>query len=401
MFPAEAIPLLNDALTPPIVLGTADLTHFAYQGNDLAAMMARIDTTSSNASLYDYAIALQLGFRRADGVDLMERALSETPVVRIGHNDGVRLLALAIPGDLMANTPLDFLTNFLGVRLDILHVIPGQPLPAEIPDHDVAFIAATETDPITLSRLSSLYARWPRPILNDPRQLPLLQRDTLSRCLAQVPGICSPTAVAVARRELEAHIDQNEPSRSGAPAYPCLIRPHGSHAGSGLARLRDHAGLRDYLRRSFDQHFFITAFQDYADPDKLYRKRRIVFIDREPFLCHMGVSDHWMVHYLSAGMTESAARRTEEQVAMQTFDTGFARRHASAFAALHDRLQLDYYSIDCAETRDGRLLVFEADTAAIIHLMDPPDLFPYKQPQMRRIFAAFEAMLRQRAVCHR
>jgi hypothetical protein len=38
-------------------------------------------------------------------------------------------------------------------------------------------------------------------------------------------------------------------------------------------------------------------------------------------------------------------------------------------------------------------LVFEADTAAIIHMMDPPDLFPYKQPQMRKVVAAFEDML--------
>jgi hypothetical protein len=27
--------------------------------------------------------------------------------------------------------------------------------------------------------------------------------------------------------------------------------------------------------------------------------------------------------------------------------------------------------------------------------MDPPDLFPYKPPQMRKVFAAFEGMLRQ------
>ena len=33
------------------------------------------------------------------------------------------------------------------------------------------------------------------------------------------------------------------------------------------------------------------------------------------------------------------------------------------------------------------------DTAAIIHLMDPPDLFPYKQPQMRKVFDAFRRML--------
>ena len=79
------------------------------------------------------------------------------------------------------------------------------------------------------------------------------------------------------------------------------------------------------------------------------------------------------------------------------FRRSFARRHEAAFAALHERLDFDYYSIDCAETRDGRLLVFEADTAAIIHLMDPPDLFPYKPAQMRRVFAAFDGLLRRAA----
>jgi hypothetical protein len=106
-----------------------------------------------------------------------------------------------------------------------------------------------------------------------------------------------------------------------------------------------------------------------------------------------------MVHYLNAGMTGSAEKRAEEANAMAQFDRGFARRHAAAFEMLHQRLGFDYYSIDCAETRDGRLLVFEADAAAIVHLMDPPDMFPYKQPQMHKVFAAFEAMLRGRSGC--
>ena len=37
------------------------------------------------------------------------------------------------------------------------------------------------------------------------------------------------------------------------------------------------------------------------------------------------------------------------------------------------------------------------EVAAIVHAMDPPDLYPYKPPQMRRVFEAFEAMLRCRA----
>ena len=60
-------------------------------------------------------------------------------------------------------------------------------------------------------------------------------------------------------------------------------------------------------------------------------------------------------------------------------------------------LGLDYSQIDCAELPDGRLLVFEADVAAIIHQMDPPDLFPYKAAHMQRVMAAFGAMLHHQA----
>ncbi len=37
--------------------------------------------------------------------------------------------------------------------------------------------------------------------------------------------------------------------------------------------------------------------------------------------------------------------------------------------------------------------MFEADTAMIIHDMDPPDLYPYKAPAMSELFAAFQALI--------
>ena len=82
---------------------------------------------------------------------------------------------------------------------------------------------------------------------------------------------------------------------------------------------------------------------------------------------------------------------------MQTFDIGFARRHATALAGIAERIGLDYFTVDCAETEDGSLLIFEADNTAIVHDMDPPDIFPYKSPQMRKVFDAFAAMLDRRA----
>ncbi len=406
----DTVPALSESLVPPVVRGTAALSGVAYTGADMANLLARIAprrpsaatlaTTCDAAWLYDASIVHQLGFRREAALTMQERALELSRVFRVagrsGAGRGLRLLAVCAPGDLMVNTPLDFITNELTVRLDVLFMRPDEPLPAVIPDHDVAFFAIGEADPPLLRRLQHLYSAWPRPVLNDPRFLPTFARDVLPRALRGVPGLCSPTAVTVTRRELEQHLRRQRslPQLEGQDGpYPSLIRPLQSHAGAALSKLACDADLYAYLLLSLEQTFYLTAFENYASADGLYRKLRIAFIDREPFLCHMAVSRHWMVHYLNAGMTESAEKRAMEETAMATFRSGFVRRHARAFDALHESLGFDYYSIDCGETRDGRLLIFEADTAAIIHMMDPPDLFPYKPAQMQRVFQAFGAML--------
>ena len=111
----------------------------------------------------------------------------------------------------------------------------------------------------------------------------------------------------------------------------------------------------------------------------------------------MGVSSHWMIHYLNAGMNENAQKRAEEAEFFADFDREFALRHRDALAAVAERVGLDYVTLDCGETPDGQLLIFEAGNGMIVHAMDPPELFPYKPPQMRKVFGAFEAMLRRAA----
>ena len=53
----------------------------------------------------------------------------------------------------------------------------------------------------------------------------------------------------------------------------------------------------------------------------------------------------------------------------------------------------EYFTIDCAETQSGALLVFEGDHTAIVHNMDSREIYPYKPAQMRKIFDAFAGML--------
>lgn len=402
---ADPIPRFSDSCEPPVAIGLAALTAAAMHGaspDALAGMIAQCDADPA-ARLYDTAIAYQLAFRRAEGLDLQDAALAASRLFRVRRagqsRPALRLLALMTPGELMANTPLDFITNYLDVRLDLLFVLPGESLPATVPDHDLAFFAAGEADGAMVARLHRLFAAWPRPVLNDPGLLPALARDRLSGLLAGVPGICSPPAVAASRTQLDDLLRDGGDIGRILPGgtYPVLVRPLGSHAGRGLKKIADPRALAAYLLFAFDASYFVTGFVDYRSADGLYRKYRVAFIDRQPWLCHMASSQHWMVHYLNAGMTESTDKRAGEALAMAQFDATFARRHHAAFAALHERLPFDYYSIDGGELPDGRLVVFEADTAAIIHLMDREAMFPYKHVQMRRVFEAFGDMLRGRA----
>ena len=76
---------------------------------------------------------------------------------------------------------------------------------------------------------------------------------------------------------------------------------------------------------------------------------------------------------------------------------GFGRRHVAALRGIADRIGVDYVVIDAAETCDGRLMVFEADIAMIVHDLDPPHVYPYKSPHMATVFAAFRDMIRRAA----
>jgi hypothetical protein len=175
-------------------------------------------------------------------------------------------------------------------------------------------------------------------------------------------------------------------------AFPIICRPQGSHAGHGLARLDDGAGVADYLATARGNDFVISPFVDYISADRQYRKYRLAFVGGCAYPVHMALSARWMVHYLNGDMTERPDNRAEEQRFFDGFDAGFAERHAAALAAIDERMGLDYFSIDCGETADGRLLVFECDTGGVAHAMDPLVDFGYKRPHMLRLFAAFRAL---------
>jgi hypothetical protein len=388
---------------PPTPIGLARLAKMAFDGMDLGPLCDGLSARAvavppDSAALMDLSTIAMLKERRDDRLALQARALTLHRLYRqpAAGADGLRLLAFMAPGDFLANTPVEFMLQDSNVLLDMLYVVPGWPLPP-VPEHDVALVAATELEqnrPV-LDQIAALVPTWPRPVLNAPDRVARLTRDGAWELLRSVPGVAFPMNVRISRERFSvlaggaaAIADVIE------PAFPIIARPVDSHAGHGLARLGGAADVLPYLDDQPAPEFFIAPFVDYRSADGLYRKYRVALVAGHPYACHMAISDHWMIHYLNAGMMESAAKRAEEARFMTEFDRDFAVRHRPALAAIADRIGLDYVTMDCAEMPDGRLLVFEAGNGMIVHAMDPPDLFPYKAPQMRKVFGAFEAMLR-------
>jgi hypothetical protein len=390
-------------------IGLAKLTTMAATGTDLRplwhALIAKlIDGTIEAGEGLDLSLIAQLLGDKPAGLAIQHEILKSHQLFRSPCSTPrprLRVLALAAATDMGSNTPIEFLLEQSGIELMTLYVIPEVELPKPLPDHDIAIVIASDSEDCrdALRKIGDAVSSWPRPLLNPPHLVCNLDRDKLHGLLSGIEGLEIPATIAVTRAQL------SELSRFvAAPAdiaidlaFPVIVRPRGSHAGAGLAKIDDAAAIARYLGERQEQEFFISRFVDYAGGDGLFRKCRVVVVDGRPYACHLAIADRWDIWYLNAGMTLSASKRIEEEAFMRTFDFGFARRHATALAGMIDRIGLDYFTVDCAETRDGSLLIFEADNTAIVHNMDPSDIFPYKAPQMRKVFDAFAALLERRA----
>jgi glutathione synthase/RimK-type ligase-like ATP-grasp enzyme len=397
--------LIESAAVPfaPLI-GLAPLMRSAVRNEDLtrlgAVLLARAQSHPDDANAFlDCSILMQLMGNRDIAMAMQTRALHmqdlyALPAQRPGP--GLRLLVIKGPGEIMWNTPIEFLVEDSDVSADLLYLTMDGHWPESVPDHDVMFVAVSESEanqPL-LEQLASFVAQWPRPVINLPERIAALSRDGACALLQDIEGVVMPATLRVDRTALQRLATGAVPGLPPlGPGMPLIVRPLDSHAGKNLDKISSREEVLAYLAKVGGDHFYLSRFVDYSGSDGLFRKYRIVLIEGRPFVCHMAVSEHWMIHYLNAGMLESEQKRAEEAECMRNFDQEFALRHAASLLEIYDRLGLPYVGIDCAELPTGELLIFEVGNAMVVHALDDEHIFPYKKPAMRRVFSAFRQML--------
>lgn len=393
---------------PHLIAGKAPIVRAIYEQRDISPfwnqLLERAAADLSDASAFmDASIVLHTVGEKEKAVISQKAALDISRHYRIknGKGTGLDILVFMTAGDFMANTPIEFLLEHSDANLLLYYVDADTRDLSDIPQHDVAFVAVGEsTDNLpVLENIARLLRDWKGPILNNaPQSIINLSRDGVSNAFKDERRVLAPETVRVDRQRLQ-ELAAGEIELGAileGTRFPIIVRPLGTHAGNGMEKIGARWELSGYLNAQADSEFYLTPFIDYSDADGKFRKQRIAFINGKAYASHLAISDHWMVHYLSAGMAQHADRREEEARWMADFDSDFAVRHAAAFDALHRRFGLDYFAIDCAELSDGRLLMFEADVAMIVHSMDSEAVFPYKKQAMAKLFAAFEGALRER-----
>ncbi len=348
-----------------------------HQQGDLAQLCMQMYYVFLLANQYDAALEMQT------------RALQLGRIYRIAgtQNPQLRLLVVMGPGHMQHNTPIEFVLHGSEIQTDILYLLPDDEVPAVLPTHDVTFVAIGESTKNTalLGKLNAMLNAWPTTVINQPHAIPNCARDTCYQLLKNIPDVILPLTKRVRKEE---DVGMN---------FPFTLRPIDTQGGEGLQRIAQAEELTNYYATFPVDEYYAAKFLDYQSQDGCYRKLRIVLIDGKPYICHMAISQDWMVHYLSAGMDASPEKRFEEQHTMEHFEQDFAIRFKDPLAAMAKALQLDYVTMDCAESRDGKLIVFEVDSRGLIHAADSKEIYPYKLAVMQKAFHAFYALLFNRA----
>jgi len=398
------MPELDDALTaPPTSVRDDEVTALIAQGEahatagrfnearDIFNTLLARDPRHREVRLRLYELEQILG-NNARAMAHLDELLGEVRIITMpARVQPPKLTVLALYRSALweGNLPLELIVDLDRTTLHRLYVgrnaDDDRRAQTELP-FDVLFNAIAESDAAVpaLRAAETFVAAMSVPCINRPSAVLQMGRENVAARFCNSATVLAPPVARVRRTALEA---------GAIPAFPFLLRPIGSQAGVGLAKIDDLAGLRVYLGEQQSDEYYRTDFLDYVSTDGFYRKYRIMFVGGVAFPYHLAISPNWMIHYYNAPMFEHAWMRDEEERFVDDITAVFDGVRADALAEIAATIDLEYFGIDCSVAPDGRLLLFEADSAMLVHGTDPPELFRYKKRAFANVQRAFSGLL--------
>jgi tetratricopeptide (TPR) repeat protein len=304
-----------------------------------------------------------------------------------------RLLALYAPFD--GNTPIQYLFRDATYDIETLAFFdPGEPDSSALGDIHVVVNLISEADQAAamLPAAARLAEKLGKPVVNAPDKILRTTRDAVAGLLTGIPACRVPR---ILRLDAGTDVSVAPPAGLLPFTFPVLARPAGTHGGDDFEKIENLGELARFLARRPKVDHYVIEYVDYASSDGHFRKYRFIFVGEEILPYHLAIGNEWKVHHVSTDMANQPWMQREEAAFLANPAAVFNPAHDQALRVVRERFGLDYFGIDCGLDPDGNLIVFEVNASMLVH--DDNAEFPYKDPFVRVIKTAFDAMLRNRA----
>jgi glutathione synthase/RimK-type ligase-like ATP-grasp enzyme len=254
----------------------------------------------------------------------------------------------------------------------------------------VNLVTDPDQQPRTLDALAKLLRHYRGRVINRPEAVLRSTRDLVARKLGGVPGLRVPKAV---------RLRNPRPGAAAAAAtrsaldFPLIVRLAGSHTGRIVGLVDSLDGLEAAC--SGGGEFILTEFIDTRSDDGLFRKYRIWGFGARSIFRHVAIADDWNVHVGDGNrfMFDRPALIDEEVRLMATPEGAFPDEVHRVFAAVRDRLGLDFFGLDFGFDADGRMVLFEANATMNFFPLVVDPRFAFRQKLHAPAEDAFLAML--------
>ena len=301
-----------------------------------------------------------------------------------------RVLALYAPFG--GNTPTEYLFKNADHDTDTLAIFENSCYDPEAfrqgVDVVVNLISDVDQAGAMLPLAGDLVEQLGKPTINDPRKIQRTTRDMVAELLAGIQGCRIPK---ISRQQAGTELSV-ESLRAALPqAASVLARPVGTHGGDDFDKIDGADELAAYLVKPAETDRYFIEYADYRSADGFFRKYRFIFVDGEVLPYHLAICDDWKVHHVNTDMANQKWMQDEEAAFLNDPTLVFNDGHYRALRTIQERICLEYFGIDCSVDTNGDLLVFEVNASMLVH--DDNAEFPYKNPAVYRIKAAFDAML--------
>ncbi len=215
--------------------------------------------------------------------------------------------------------------------------------------------------------------------------------DHLYHLVKEIEGMEVIKTIRITPRSLAEVKELLEKNRLQAPY---IVKEAGLEPEQSQSYLfKEGDDIHDLERFAFDgRAYYIRPFYDYRSKDGLYRKYRFFIIGDKIIPGHLIISKEWYVKddiQAHKGVEKNISAIEAEE---KTFLKKYQKKRIPALISLKEKIDLDFYAVDCSINEKGKIILFNVDCEA--HYFERCKKEGYYLPkQIQRFNEAVENMI--------